>query len=110
MPISAKFEGGGENSRGGDEPREYYGNSVRWGDTTQGLSIKRRFVLSYIYTLCGPGAARTSLISCCVVSENGFASKRNIATICVDSSSCNARKKCTCNQTPGMKFHGLLSN
>ena len=111
MPISAKFGRGGENSRGGGEPRKYYGNSIRWGeDTTQGLSIKTRFVLRYIYTLCGPGAARTSIITCRVVSENGFASERNIATICDDSSSCKARKKCTCNQTPGMKFHGLLSN
>ena len=108
MPISAKFGGGGENSRGGDEHREYYGNSVRWGDTTQGLSIKRRFVLSYTYTLCGPGASRT-FICRRVVSENGFASESNIATICVDSS-CNARKKCTCNQTLGMTCRGLLSN
>ena len=49
MPISVKFGRGGENSRGVRERREYYGNSIRWEDITQGLSIKRRFVLSYIY-------------------------------------------------------------
>ena len=99
MPISAKFGGGGENSRGGGgEPREYYGNSKRWEDVTQGLSIKRRFVLSYIYTLCGPGAARTSIIFRRVVSEDGFASKRNIAGKNVDSS-CNARKRRTYMQS-----------
>ena len=110
MPISAKFGGGGENSRGGGEPREYYGNSIRWEDLTQTLSIKRRFVLSYIYTLCGPGAARTSIISCRVVSENGFASEISIAAMKQVDSSCNARKKCTCNQTPRMTCRGLLSN
>ena len=62
MPISAKVGGGGENSRGGGEHREIFGNSIRWEDSTQGLPIKRRFVLSYIYTLCSLGAARTSII------------------------------------------------
>ena len=84
-------------------------NSIRCEDIAQGISVRRRFVLSYIYiyTLCGSEAARTSTSSR-VVSENGFASERNIAaTIDVDSS-CNARKRRTRNQTPGMTCHRLF--
>ena len=84
-------------------------NSTRCEDIARGVSIKRHFVLSYIYTLCGPGAARTSIFRR-VVSENGFASKRSIAVMSDVDSSCNARKRRTCNQTPGMTCHGLSSN
>ena len=53
---------------------------------------------------------RTSIICRRVVGENGFALERDIAAIiCVDSS-CNARKRRTCNQVSGLTGHGLLSS
>ena len=68
---------------------------------------KYTYIHTYIYTLCGPGAARTS-ISRRVVSENGVAPERNIAAIICEDSSCNTRKKRTCNQISGKTCHGLL--
>ena len=85
-------------------------NYIRCDVIAQGISVRRRFVLSYtyIYTLCGPGAARTSIICRRVVSEYGFASERNIAAIIDVDSSCDARKRRTRNQTPGMTCHRLF--
>ena len=67
---------------------------------------ERSFALPEKYQVVKAYNTRTSEV-CRVVSENDFTSQSSIAGIIDVDSSCNRRGR-TCNQTPGMKRHGLL--